>query len=117
THNYLGIAPPVRPCEVAGMAAVESALGIVVGGLDYGESDRIVTFLTRDHGRLKGIARGAKRSRKRFGAALELFCKVEVQFVERAGADLARLESCDLVEAYAGIRGDLDALAAATYAA
>jgi DNA repair protein RecO (recombination protein O) len=99
------------------MPAPQRALAIVVGGFDYGEADRIVTFLTRERGRLKGIARSAKRSRKRFGAALELLCKVQLRFVERPGAELARLEGCDLVDAYPGLRSDLRRLAAATYAA
>jgi DNA repair protein RecO (recombination protein O) len=89
----------------------------VVGAVSYGDADRIVTFLTRERGRLKGIARGAKRSRRRFGAALELFCKVRVRYAERPGAELARLEGCDLLDLYGGIRGDLGRLAAATYAA
>ena len=46
---------------------------IVLRCLDYGESDRIVTFYTRDYGKLRGIAKGARRSRKRFANALELF--------------------------------------------
>ena len=99
------------------MPASQTSLAIVVGGLDYGEADRIMTLLTRDRGRLKGIARSAKKSRKRFGAALELLCKIQVRFVERPGAELARLESCDLVDAYPGLRSDLGRLAGATYAA
>lgn len=99
------------------MPVVQSALGIVVGGLDYGEADRIVTLLTRERGRLKGIARNAKKSRRRFGAALDLLTKVEVRFVERAGADLARLEGCDVVDAYAGLKEDLGRLTTGSYAA
>lgn len=44
---------------------------IVLRLLDYGESDRIVTFYTAGFGKLRGIARGARRSRKRFANALE----------------------------------------------
>lgn len=99
------------------MPASDTAVGIVVGHLDYGEADRIVTFLTRERGRLKGIARFARKSRKRFGAALDLFCKVQVRYVERPGADLVRLEGVDLVDAYPGLRSDLRRVAAVTYAA
>ena len=49
----------------------EVSSAIILHHTDYGEADRIVTFLTPDHGRLKGFARAARKSRKRFGAALE----------------------------------------------
>ena len=42
---------------------------IVLGVMDYREADKIVTLFTLDHGKLKGIARGAKRSVRRFGGA------------------------------------------------
>ena len=46
---------------------------IVLRLLDYGESDRIVTFCTNGYGKVRGIAKGARRSRKRFANALEPF--------------------------------------------
>jgi DNA repair protein RecO (recombination protein O) len=55
-------------------ARIEKVLdGIVVRMTNYGESDRIVEFLTAEEGRVSMIARGARRSRKRFGGALDLF--------------------------------------------
>lgn len=98
-------------------AAHSRDVGIVVGGVDYGEADRIVTLLTRDHGKLKGMARSAKKSRRRFGASLELCAKVEVLFRERPGAELVHLESCELLDGYLALRGELTSLAAASYAA
>jgi DNA repair protein RecO (recombination protein O) len=62
----------------------------------YGESDKIVTFLTRDFGKLTGIAKGARRSRRRFVNSLEPLARVEARFRQRTGASLAFLESCDL---------------------
>ena len=50
------------------MAAEERTPAIVLRARDYSESDRIVTLLTRDMGKLSGIARGAKASRRRFAA-------------------------------------------------
>ncbi|MBW2672896.1 MAG: DNA repair protein RecO, partial [Deltaproteobacteria bacterium] len=41
--------------------------------LNYGEADRIVTLFTREFGKLKGIAKGARRSKKRFANAIEPF--------------------------------------------
>jgi len=63
----------------------------------YGESDKIVTFLTRDFGKLTGIGKGAKNSRKRFPNSLEILARVQVQFRQRQEASLAFLESCELL--------------------
>ena len=46
---------------------------IVIRSLNYGESDKILTFFTRDFGKLKGIAKGERRSKKRFQNVLGIF--------------------------------------------
>ena len=51
----------------------KKASAIVLRSFDYGESDRIITFYTDDFGKLTGIAKGARRSKRRFPNALELF--------------------------------------------
>jgi len=63
----------------------------------YGESDKIVTFLTDDAGKLTGIAKGAKNSRRRFANCLDAFTHVRAHFHTRPGAGLVFLESCDLL--------------------
>jgi DNA repair protein RecO (recombination protein O) len=55
------------------MPAEESTPAIVLRARDYADSDRIVTLLTRDAGKLSGIAKGAKASRHRFERKLEPF--------------------------------------------
>lgn len=44
-----------------------------------GEADRIVTLLTRDHGLVRAVAKGVRRTRSKFGARLEPFAHIEVQ--------------------------------------
>jgi DNA repair protein RecO (recombination protein O) len=56
---------------------------IVLRVSDFGESDRIVTLLTEHHGKVSALARGAKSSRRRFGAALGLFGCGEAVLRER----------------------------------
>ena len=80
---------------------------IVIRSLHYGESDKIVTFFTQDFGKLKGIAKGARRSRKRFQNALGLFTHLRLRLFEREGAGLARIEGCDILHSFPGIREDL----------
>ena len=50
--------------------------GIVIGRRALGESDRLVDFYTRDHGRVRGVAKSARRTRSRFGSALHLWMDV-----------------------------------------
>ena len=81
----------------------------------FGESDRIVTFLTESQGKLTGIAKGAKNSRRRFAATLEPFVHVRVVFRQKPTTDLAFLLRCELLEALRGFTRDLDRFAAGSY--
>ncbi len=65
----------------------------------YGESDKIVTFLTDNAGKLTGIAKGAKRSRRRFANCLDPFTRVRVHFRSRSPASMVFMESCELLKA------------------
>ena len=88
---------------------------IILRHVDYGEADRIVTVLTPDHGRLKGFARGARKSRKRFGPALEPFAGVRLHWAARSGGDLVSVREAELVNLRLGLRRDLETLALAGY--
>jgi DNA repair protein RecO (recombination protein O) len=88
---------------------------IILHHTDYGEADRIVTFLTPDHGRLKGFARSARKSRKRFGAGLEPFAEVQVHWTARGSSDLVSLRDVELISLRAGLRRDLETLTLAGY--
>ncbi len=83
--------------------------------LNYGESDRIVTFFTREFGKLRGIAKGARRSRKRFPNAIEPFSHSLLLFSRRSESDLAIIENCDVINHYPIIRSDLSKTMAASY--
>jgi len=80
---------------------------IVIRSFNYGESDKIVTFLTEDFGRLKGIAKGARRSKKRSQNVLEPFSHIRLIFFERGKGGLVRVESGDLISSFPKIREDL----------
>ena len=87
---------------------------IVLGVNTYGEADKIVVCLTLEHGKLKGLARGAKRSRKRFGGALEPFARLHLQLSMKEG--LSTLTGADIVSIFPGIRDDLAKIGSAGYA-
>lgn len=88
---------------------------VVVRALDYGEADRIITFVAPEAGRLTGIAKGAKKSRRRFGAALELFTLVSLTYFEKPAFELVRLEGAEILSAFADARRDLTKIAHAAY--
>lgn len=93
----------------------QSSQAIILHHTDYGEADRIVTFLTPDHGRMKGFARGARKSRKRFGAALEPCAEVVMHWTARPSGDLVSLQDAELVTLRTGLRRDLETLTLAAY--
>lgn len=71
-----------------------------------GESDRVVTFLTRTAGKVRGVAKGARRSRRRFGANLLALSRVRLQYAESERSALARIESAELLESCFDLQGD-----------
>lgn len=88
---------------------------IVLRLLDYGESDRIVTFYTSGFGKLRGIAKGARRSRRRFANALEPFCCSQILFSSQGPDSLALIEGSDVTCHFPAIRGDLEKTLSASY--
>lgn len=90
---------------------------VVLRAVDYGESDRVVTLLSRERGKVSAFARGARASRRRFGGALEPFTLLAAEARTRAGSDLLTLESVAVGRGFGGIRGDLARIACAGYAA
>ena len=65
-----------------------TAEALVLRTYKLGEADRIVVFLTRDRGKKRGVAPNARKSRKRFGAALEPLTEVRISYFEKEGRDL-----------------------------
>jgi len=87
---------------------------IILRHLDYGEADRIVTFFTPEYGCLRGFARSARKSRRRFGASLEPFARVRMHWTARSG-DLVTLREAELLDLRTGLYSDLAAMALAGY--
>ena len=64
----------------------------------YAESHKIVVFLTRGVGKVRGIAHGAKKPRSGFGASLETLTRVQVTFRRKEHQELAVIQSCEVVQ-------------------
>lgn len=70
---------------------VYQAEAIILRTYKLGETDRIVVFLTRDRGKKRGVAKGARRARSRYVGALEPMTRAGVAYYEREQRDLVRL--------------------------
>jgi len=80
-----------------------SSRAVVLRWRAYADSDKIATLLTEDFGKLTGIAKGAKNSRRRFANSLEPLARVRVHFRQKPSASLAFLESCELLSSTAAL--------------
>ncbi len=79
---------------------------IVLRTWPFQEADLLVSLFTREHGRLKGVARHAMRSRRRFGGALEPMTHVRAAWAERPKQELVRLDAFEIVSS--PLTGSLD---------
>jgi len=89
---------------------------VVLRTVDYGEADRVVTLLCREGGKRSALARGARKSARRFGAGLALFGVGEATLVERVGAELGTLESFHGARGFPGLLLDVAKMAHGGYA-
>ena len=77
--------------------ALISTEALVLRGHKLGETSRIVVLLTRERGKLRAVARGARSGRPRYRSALEPLSEVRVSLYGRQGADLLRLGEAELL--------------------
>jgi DNA repair protein RecO (recombination protein O) len=73
---------------------------LILRSFPLGEGDRLVSFLSRSEGRIRGVASGARRPKSRFGSTLEPFSYVRMWFYERETRDLVRINQCELIESF-----------------
>ncbi len=71
---------------------------IILKTFPLGEADRLVSFLGRTSGRLRGVAAGARRLKNRFGSTLEILSHVQIWYVERETRELVRIQQAELLE-------------------
>src|SRR5919198_6353624 len=81
---------------------------IILKTYPLGEADRIVAFFSRDHGKLRGVANGARKMKNRFGASLEPLAHSRIQFLEKENRDLVRIQSADLLDSPMKLFQDYD---------
>jgi DNA repair protein RecO (recombination protein O) len=84
---------------------------------DLQERDRVVSFLTREHGRKRGAARGARQRYSRFAGQLQPLARVHVTWLERPGRDLVRVRGVELLRSPHRLQGDLEGILLGCYLA
>lgn len=96
---------------------LERTEAIVLHAFPSRERDKLVVFLTPDHGKVKGFAYGARGIRSRFGAALEPLAKIRVGYAWKEGEETVRIESAELIRSLFPAQQKLISSVAATYIA
>ncbi|HTH50594.1 MAG TPA: DNA repair protein RecO [Pyrinomonadaceae bacterium] len=70
---------------------------LVLKSYNLAEADRIVVLLTRDHGVVRGVAKGAKRLKSRFGSGLEPFSEIRATYFQKDNLELVSIQSTELI--------------------
>jgi DNA repair protein RecO (recombination protein O) len=73
---------------------------IILKTFPLGEADRLVSFLGRTSGRVRGVAAGARRVKNRYGSTLEVLSHVQIWYVEKETRELVRIQQCELLESF-----------------
>jgi DNA repair protein RecO (recombination protein O) len=96
---------------------VERTEAIILHTWPARERDKMVVFLTPEHGKRKGWAYGARGGKSRFGASLEPLAKVRIGYFEKESEEIVRIESVDLIRSLFPAQQNLASSVSATYIA
>ncbi|GMV99873.1 MAG: hypothetical protein AMXMBFR84_10120 [Candidatus Hydrogenedentota bacterium] len=88
---------------------------VVVRGVDFSETSRIVTFLSPTRGRLTCLAAGARRPGSRIGGLLDTFNRLEIVYYWKDSRSVQKLGEVTLLDDFQGIKSDLDKTAYAAF--
>jgi DNA repair protein RecO (recombination protein O) len=103
----------MKCCNSSGAASARRLLmpareteAIILKTFPLGEADRLVSFLGRTSGRVRGVASGARRLKNRYGSTLEVLSHVQLWYVERETRELVRIQQADLLESFHKAQSD-----------
>lgn len=88
---------------------------LVLRSYSLAEADRIVVLLTREHGVVRGVAKGAKRLNSRFGSSLEPFTVIRTEYFQSPERELVSIKHAEIVESLFASASDPDVLIALAY--
>src|SRR5271165_3297545 len=93
------------PCNAVNMSARVSE-AFVLQTYPFKEGDLIVSFLTRDLGKLRGVARRARRPKSGFGSSLERLSHIRMAYFQRENRELVNVDSCELLQSQFSLLSD-----------
>lgn len=76
--------------------------GLVLKSYGLAEADKIVVFLTQEHGLVRGVAKGARRLKSRFGSSLELFSIVRLTYYQKEERELVSIRQSEIIKSFFG---------------
>jgi DNA repair protein RecO len=91
--------------------------GLVLKSYNLAEADKIVILLTRDHGIVRGVAKGVKRPKSRFGSGLELFSIIKLTYFQKDVQELVSIREAELQKSYFAAASDPEFLQKFSYLA
>jgi len=83
----------------------------------FREGDAVVSFFTRDYGKLRGVARRARRPKSGFGSGLERLSQIRMSYYQRENRELVNIDSCELVQSQFSVLHDFSAACALDFLA
>jgi DNA repair protein RecO (recombination protein O) len=86
---------------------------IILKTMKYRDTSKIVTFYTKEYGKLKGIAKGARTAKNKFGSALEPMTLSMLVIYKKEHRDLHLISQCDAVDSFKNLTEDLDRMTTA----
>lgn len=97
--------------------AIVKTEAVFLKGTNWRESSRILSAFSRDYGKVKLVAKGARRPKSKYGAALEPLTQAQVIFYKRENKDLYTLSEASVLESFEGVKNDLEKFSQAAVAA
>jgi DNA repair protein RecO (recombination protein O) len=97
--------------------AIQATEAVVLNRKDLRETSITASFYSRDFGKIKGVLKGIRGDRSKYGSLAELFSINNIVFYERSKGDFQNITQCDLVDGLFGLRKNLFAIAYASYMA
>jgi len=90
---------------------------IVLKSYNLAEADRIVVFFTREFGMIRGVAKGSRRTKSKFGSSLEPFSEVSLEYFEKDDRELVSIQNADLIRSAFSTAAEPERLATYAYVA
>jgi len=95
--------------------ALQETEALILRTYNFAEADKIVVCFTRQAGLIRGVAKGCRKLKSRFGAALEPFTLAKITYYHKENQELVSLGQVDILESYFRLSSDPDTLAGLAY--